>query len=213
MVRSLYELADDEITAEDFMKQAESYLLENPKDSEELVNALAISDRFDILETLKDHPVYGEKAKSEISMNDWMVKEKEQRKAREENYPFIFKKWLAVLRRPKRVGYFRVGYFGVSYPSMYAKECGVEGDFVAISGDGLFLFMLEVVSLTEPEDRNGQFRIVPMPVVPGGNRPKPHESSDSIAFRNAGKWQFGDVINGDQVTSALEEVYHGSATN
>ena len=209
MVQSLYELADnEEITAEDYVEQAEMYLLENPTDSDDLVTVLAISDRFDILETLKDHPIYGEKVKSEISMNAWMKSDLVARLAREASYPFIFKKWLSVLQRPKRIGHFRVGYYGVTYPSMYAKECGVEGDFVAITGDGLFLFMLEVVSLTEPENRRGQFRIVRRPVV--SNWPAsvpPHESSDSIAFRNAGKWNFGDVVTGDEVTLALEKVY------
>ena len=69
LFQSLFELAEDSsLTAEEYMAQAEEFLrvsaLEDGEtDPNDLVDALECHLRYDILESIKDHPVYGERAK------------------------------------------------------------------------------------------------------------------------------------------------------
>jgi len=81
MSRPLHELASTpDITTEEYMKQAEEFLrvsaLEDGEtDPNELVEALEICDRFDILEAIKDHPVYGVRATQEIQTRKWLERD------------------------------------------------------------------------------------------------------------------------------------------
>lgn len=206
--KELYDMASvPNVSAKDFMAQAEEFmrvsaLEDGETDPNELVNALWMADRYDILETIKEHPVYGERATQEITIKNMMDSAKLAHEAEVEKYPPIFKEWVAVLR-----GTSKIGIYDVSYPSRHALSCGLSDNHVAISGDGLFMFMFEVMSL----EGRGLFKIVKRPIDP--NRPQSEsdkkygEGSDSDAFRAFGNWEFGNIITGDDVLNGLKAIY------
>jgi len=120
----------------------------------ELCSLLYCLEQWDLLVELKSHPIYGEEAQRELETHEWMEK---SRKAFEEHcskYPDIFKRWREVLKSSPQLG-----IFDVSYPGMNAIREGMGQNFVAISGDGLFLFQFEVLSL----EGEGSFRFTDLP--------------------------------------------------
>jgi hypothetical protein len=201
MIRSLYELADDEITAEEYMIQAEEFLKQSAledgeTDPSELVNALEVCDRYDILETIKDHPVYGEEATLQLKYKKQRDIDEAAWKAHVEKYPPILKEMGEVLKNSQKIG-----IFGVSYPSTHAKRNGLGDNFFAISGDGMFLFMFEVLSM---EDR-GSFRLTSPPKDKRLNSDK--ECPDSVVFRKIGNYEFGAILTGDQIIQTLKMIH------
>ena len=206
--KELYDMAAvPNVSAEDFMSQADEFmrvsaLEDGETDPDELVNALWMADRYDILETIKDHPVYGKKATSELAIRKMLDDGRKAIEAEVANYPAIFKEMRVVLQATHKVG-----IYDISYPSRYALSCGLSANHFAISGDGLFMFMFEIVSL----EGRGLFKIVPRPSnpnIPKSEHEKRHgEGPDSDSFRRAGGWEFGNIMTGDQIIDALKKVY------
>jgi hypothetical protein len=199
----LYEKAKTpNISTKEFMSFAEEFMkLSAYEDGEteprEVVTALWMADRYDILDEIKDHPVYGEDAKNEISTKNMMDKLKNQRELELSEYPEIFKEMNAVLKATSRIG-----YYDIMYPSRHAMFCGLGSNNFAVSGDGLFLYMFEVVSL----EGRGLFKLMPRPKNP---HDPPSNGGDTYSneFIEIGGWKLGDVISGDDVLATFKKVY------
>lgn len=159
-------------------------------DVEELTDDLATADRFDLLEQLKDHPVFGEAAQTELRIKASLPTVKRAWAAKVEEYPPLFKEWREILIHTPRIG-----LYDISYPSQQAMQAGLGDKYVAIFGDDLFLFMFEVVSL----DGEGEFRFWTHPTFP------PDVSCD--VFCQVAHCQIGSLMTGTQITGALRQIY------
>jgi hypothetical protein len=204
LFQSLFELAEDSsLTAEEYMAQAEEFLrvsaLEDGEtDPNDLVDALECHLRYDILESIKDHPVYGERAKEKLVFKKFMDDSKAMENARIAALPPIFKEMLDVLKSTSKIG-----IYGLSYPSQYAMSSGCGDRNFAISGDGLFMFMFEIVSL----ENRGLFKLVKRPKDPARPELDEYEGMDCKNFRRSGNWEFGNILTGDQVIDTLKKIY------
>ena len=161
-----------------------------------VVDTLACCNRHDVLEQLKNHYRVGKRVREELKIKKNLKAGKNAWAAKVATYPSILKEIHEHLQKATKVG-----YYDVSYPSAYAEQCGLGKNYFAVSGDGLFMFMFEIVSLEE----RGSFKIAKRPINPVLNTSI--EGRDSIAFREFGKWNVGDVLSGDQVIQGLKAVY------
>lgn len=201
--QELYDMVTPEITAEEFMQQAEEFMQQSAledgeNDPKDVVDVLRFADRYDILETIKNHPVYGKQATREIASKKLMDDYDKARQGEVGKYPEVLKEMRVALHATKKIGIYDVGY-----PSRYALSCGLSKDHFAISGDGLFLFMFEIVSL----EGRGLFKIVRRPHPQYTEPDNRGEGADSDAFRKIGGWDFGNIITGDQIIETLKKAY------
>lgn len=202
--QSVHDLVTADVTAEEFMRQVKELMdfSDWPTDSDYgtqlIVDALQMGNRYDILETLKDDPVYGEKASSELRLRQRMKEEDRKWAAQVATYPSILKEMRSIL-----LNTCKIGFYDLCYPSGTAVRLGAGENNFAISGDGLFLFMFEIVSM----EGRGLFKLVPRPNDPHRPELKGSESQDSKAFRTVGNWEFGNILTGDHVIDTLKKAY------
>lgn len=191
-IEELFSLASNRDSSfDEFMSKVKE--LEPLDDDIDVVISLFSYRRYDILEKLQDHPKYGEDAKFEVNVKRSIDEGIAKREKEFEKYPSILKEIGYVLKNATKVG-----IFDVVYPSRHAIACGLNENYFAVSGDGLFMFMFEVVSL----ENRGLFKICPNPNLNSG------EGRDSIEFRKLGNWEFDDIVNADQIIDVLKKMYY-----
>lgn len=189
-----WEVASNGGTKEEFLAAVAEA---DPQDTtaQEVATALACCDRVDLLEVLLDHPLYGEECRKELDSKRWMDQAQAAFEARCETYPPIMKRWRPILKCSARVG-----IYDVVYPSRSAIDWGLGANYVAITGDGLLDFLMEVVSL----DGDGQFR-------PIRRVEKPEYETETVqAFLAALDANYGDVLTGEQVVEGLKRAYNST---
>ena len=176
-------------TIEELLAQAEA----DSEDPDDVVQAVYLADRKDLLEKLVEVPEYAEEAQKELNAMIWMENSRKAWQEKVAAYPEVFKRWREVLTKCRKVG-----IYDVNYPSAQGGE-----NTVAISGDGLYLFHFEILSM----EGEGEFKIAPHPTGKDyAGRPCP-PSSDSEVFRTMGGHEFGDAISGTRVLHILTGMY------
>lgn len=153
--------------------------------------ALELYNRTELLEQCLEMPEYKEEAQYQL---EYMKKHKEwqdAQKRKEDAYPTIFKKWNEVLKNT-----IKFGIYGVSYPSCNARNNGLGDNYVAISGDGLFMFQFQIISM----EKDGIFKLSP----PKSNE---MEGRESKHFRKTANCDFDQEITGSQIFNILSEIY------
>ena len=93
-----------------------------------------------------------------------------------------------------------VGLFSISYPCCAAQRAGLGEGYMAVAGDGLFLFAFKVISLAD----EGALELVR---IPSERSPKNFESNDVVAFRKATGCNYGDILTGQQVLNGLHQIF------
>ena len=166
---------------------------DEPNQEEGLVMAIVYADRWADLRVLQKHEKYGKEATEEYNIHQSLKKMRLDWHKKIAAYPEILKKWHRVLRRTMRIPPYSCGNYDVSYPCCAAQRAGLGDNYVAVTGDGMFLFMFEVVSL----DGDGLFRFKHL------DNDKP--SSSGEAFLRASETKEGDTITGTQVLEVLRQ--------
>lgn len=195
MPQSIYEIAATRgITTQDYLRRAAR------RKPDDVVMAAIYADRFDIVEDIKEHQIYGKLATDQLNIKRLMDESNKRWEEHVAKYPPIFQEMRVILKDTRKIG-----YYDVSYPSRWAAYAGLTGEHFAISGDGLLMFMFEIVTL----EGRGHFRLIPN--HPDPNRPESKnlpENRELTAFRVAGNHHFGEVLTGDEVIATLKKVYH-----
>lgn len=189
MSSDLWHAAESAESLQDYLDDVRE-LGDQVDDHNDVVEALVYADKWLILESLKDHPVYGKRATEEIDAHKSHELWKKQWAAHVESYPPIIKEIREAFMQTKRIG-----IFDIAYPSLQAQRHKLGDQFFALQGDGMFLFMFEVLSF----EGRGSFRFAP--------DPNGKETSDSIQFRSLTKHQYGDVLTGDELKAAINLAY------
>lgn len=157
------------------------------EDKYDLCMALQICKRIDLLEQCLMLPGFRKFAEDEYDIylrhKEWEIKDKLKR----DNYPDILKKWDAVLKNSNKVG-----IWAVEYPSNLCKRIKVEGDYVAISGDGMHLFSFRIISMEKE-----QFLFVK----------EDRESRYSTNFKEIANCKDFDILSGTQILDALIKIH------
>jgi len=161
------------------------------EEPDDVASLLACTDRYDLLKALKDHYLYGEEATKELDMKARMDKMKAEFEAKCAKYPDQLKRFRRIVHASRKVG-----LFDVNYPSAIAAQFKLEGKFSAISGDGLFLFVLEVLSTEGP----GQYKL--------HRNPTGHEPGDEEqTFLAATGGEYERPLTADMVAEALMQTF------
>jgi len=172
---------------------------------EEITDQLGLADRYDLLEQLKDDPDFGLSAKKELAFKQRMDDHDKWFKERVNNYPSILKQWHETISTSEKIG-----IWSISYPCASAIRYELGDNYVAVSGDGIFLYMFEVISL----EGNGKFSLAESPIwgkesqyelKVWGER---YESGSCKSFREVTGANYGDVLTGTQILEALQVIYH-----
>lgn len=152
---------------------------------EDLCMALEVCGRIDLLEQCLMLPGYRKFAEEEYDIYLFHYFNKKQMELKKSKYPDIFKKWDAILQN-----WHVIGNFGVNYPSNTTKRLNLDGDYVAIYGDGLFLMHFRIVSIEKE-----QFSYATA------------DSQESLIFKAYADCKVGDILTGQQIADALEKMY------
>jgi hypothetical protein len=163
-----------------------------------VADALGVNDRDDLLQELLLLPEYKEAAEQMIGHRKWMADAEAAAKYTESLFPWMFRDWQHVLKHSPDIG-----ILNVCFPSRSGRKGGSEW-YVAISGDGLWLYHFEVLSF----EGDGQFRLTPhLTGLDDCGKKVTGEGQDSQAFRRVGGCEFGDVLTGPRILEILTEIY------
>ena len=191
----IYEYAEKswQKTLAEVIEYATKPFRDEPNQEDDLVMAIVYAKRWPDLRVLQKHEKYGKEATEEYRIHRMMETMRANWSKKIAAYPEILKKWHRVLRRTMRVPPYSCGNYDVSYPCCAAQRAGFGDNYVAVTGDGMFLFMFEIVSL----DENGLFRFKHL----DENKP----SHSGVAFLQASETREGDTITGTQVLEVLRQ--------
>lgn len=167
----------------------------NVRKPRDLTGCLACLKRWNLLEQLRDDPVYGKEARGELALkacHDW---DAARVTARVATYPPMIRAMHGVLQRA-----LGPGIYDVIYPSSRAHKVGLGDNYMALTGDGLFLFAVEVMDLDDPD--GGTFRLVHIPPE-STYFPKDFEDPTAARFRDLTGLAYGDTASGNQVLKGL----------
>jgi len=174
--------------------------------TDELVSALDMNDRDDLLKELSMRALEPERRKAAIEQMEHRKRMADSHKAWDAKvsaYPPIFKKWHEILvKSPK------VGLFDVSFPSQTALRHDLDEKYVAVCGDGLWLFHFEILSLKG----DGLFRLAEHPTGKDDLGHDCTEGRDSLAFRTTGGCEFNDNLTGTRILQILTGIYGDGST-
>jgi hypothetical protein len=179
--------------------------LADDEGTEELVSALDMNDRDDLLKELSIRALDEERreaAKDVMDRRKWREDNRKAWKDKVAEYPPLFKKWREVL-----ISCPKVGFFDVSFPSQTAMKHDLGEKYVAICGDGLWLFHFEILSL----EGDGLFRLAEHPTGTDDLGHDCTEGRDSLAFRTTGSCEFNDNLTGIRILQILTGIY-GTST-
>lgn len=158
---------------------------------QQLCAALELYNRTELLEQCLEIEKYKEEAQYQL---EYMKKHKEWQEAqkrKEDAYPNIFKKWNGILKNANKIG-----IYGVSYPSCNARNNGLGDNYVAISGDGLFQFQFQIISM----ENDGIFKLSP----PKSNE---IEGRESKHFKITANCDFNQELTGTEILNNLTKIY------
>lgn len=158
--------------------------------NKDIVTTLACTRRLGLLRQLAKVKGYKREAKIELRIASWIAKSHRDFEKELKTYPTIFQEWHKTLQTAKKVG-----IYSVSYPSRHAMSNNLGDNYVAIAGDGLFMFMFEILSL----EGNGRFKIA--------RNPSGKENQDSESFCSLSGKTFGDIMTGKQILKVLKTLY------
>jgi hypothetical protein len=177
-------------------------LVADPKKPEKLCDLLNLSDREDDLRKLVDCPIFGEEAKKELETRKWEDEQDKRWKEKVANYPEPIKTLSDILSSKSfRKG---IGIMSVSYPSLQAVHYGMGDNYFAVAGDGLYLYLIEVVSL----EGEGKFRISPdPPFKPLYSKQKRGPNSYLNEFCDYASCEIGDELNSEQLIEHFTGLY------
>jgi hypothetical protein len=184
--QDLWEVAVTATTVQEVLDVAEGL------DSDEVVTALACSHRYDLLEQLRGHEVYGADAEKELDVHQRLEAMQQAFESQAALYPNQLKRFRRIVKASPKVG-----IFDICYPSKQAAAAGLGDNFFAVSGDGLFMFMLEVVTT----EGAGQYKLH---CNPTGHGP----GNDEEQFLEATGGQYERPLTADMVAEALMQIYN-----
>ena len=190
----IYQMAFGNHTLEQLIAAAD------PKRPDELSDALDIANREDDLKELTKHPIFGVEAQKDLQRREWMAGQDKRWQERVAKYPEPIKTLNAILRsKDFRPG---LGIMAISYPSVQAVQHDMGDNYFAVSGDGLFLYLIEVVSL----EGEGKFKIAPDPPFKSTPYYK-RENPNRYLNRDRTKCKVGDVFNSEQLIELFTGLY------
>lgn len=162
------------------------------EEADDVTTCLACTDRYDLLEQLRGHEVYGDNAERELDVHERLEKSRKAFEAKCEKYPDHLKRFRRILQASAQVG-----IFDICYPSVQAAYAKLGENYFAVSGDGLFLFMLEVVNTKGA----GQYRLHRNPTEHG-------PGDDEQQFLEAIGGDYERPLTADMVAEALMQVFN-----
>jgi hypothetical protein len=185
-IMNIWEAAKNAENVNEVLKLVEN---ETPDD---VVICLSSMDRWDLLQQLTEHDAYADLAEREIDLHQKLEQSYKDFEKQCQNYPEHLKQIREILKKSKDVG-----IFDVVYPSNIALQYGLGEKFFAISGDGLFLFAIEVINT----NGEGQYKLQRSPTTTG---PSDYEQK----FLEMIGGQYDKPLTANMVIEVIKQLFH-----
>lgn len=197
-LRDVCEMADSGVALEEILKVAKKKTKEQ---RDELVDALHYAGRWSDLKKLAKNRLYKERAENELRIHKMIEDGHKAFEKQVAKYPPKIMRMHKIMQ----MATCDMGNYAVNWPS-----ARLGSSHLTIMGDGMYMFMLEIVSL----HGKGCFRLAKRRFDPRFDAPRPdgefYESRSLIQFKEL-TGDYGTELTSAQVEAVLKTVFRSAA--